>query len=111
MAATDLMYELWRSNFIDRTEQWIQDNDDGSGDVRCYWCREVLGLEFWVEVSDHFFPLCQPCIDTYHRCGEPPFRGAWQRSRTKVFHLTPAVRDIEAVTDLITDFLRNRWER
>ena len=105
-----MVEEAW--DYIYRHQQYERDNDDGSGDLKCYWCREVLHpLSFWVEVPDHFFPLCRPCIDTYHRCGEPPFRGAWQRKRTKVFHLTPAVRDIEGVTDIITSFLKHRWER
>ena len=109
--ATQGIININNWDFIYSASQWMSNNGDAVGDVNCYWCSDVLPLSPWVDVPDFFFPLCEPCFARYQRCGEPLAPGAWRRSRTKVFHLTPAVRDIEAVTDLITDFLRNRWER
>ena len=100
-------------NVIYIDSPWTYDYENGEivSDHNCYWCRDGLDLEVWVKDSGRGFVLCRICFGRCERGGEPPSPTALQRTRTKVYHLTPAVRHIEGVTDLITSFLKHRWQR
>ena len=87
---------------------WINNTGDpATGAIRCYWCRELDAI--MADPPRFWFPLCGDCFTRYERCGEPAPPTAWHRTRTKVVRLTP-VPDVAEIIDLVTDFLKYKWE-
>ena len=85
---------------------WMARTTDSAGRPQCYWCRNHFPRCYLHPRPHFFFPLCRTCWRTrYCTIGEPPAPTAWDRTRTKVFWLTPRVLPVQC-TDLITDYLK-----